>query len=147
MSIPYHTWTGRSVNWEVLCPFGCLTYSLIPKENSNFKLTPTAERGIMLGYENDFSSYHIFKLDKKKVVCVQDVKFEKFSFPGWRMEDTTEDQDASNIFDIPKNSSMYPETISFTKSQNLKAPNNQVKTTVIKEIPKAPRDINSYQLS
>ncbi|KNZ44249.1 uncharacterized protein VP01_9369g1, partial [Puccinia sorghi] len=69
MMIPYETWTGCSANLEVLRPFGFLAYILIPKERRNFKLLPTAKRGVMLGYENNFS-YRIFKTDKRKVIRV-----------------------------------------------------------------------------
>ncbi|KNZ51239.1 DEHA2D06061p protein, partial [Puccinia sorghi] len=74
--IPFHTWTGCSFNWEVLRPFGYLIYSLIPKERRNFKLNPTVERGIMLGSENDFSSYCIFRLEERKVVRSSDHQVE-----------------------------------------------------------------------
>ncbi|KNZ50663.1 DEHA2D06061p protein, partial [Puccinia sorghi] len=100
-------------------PFGCLTYSLIPKERRNFKLNPTAERGIMLGYENNFSSYCIFKLEERNVVRVCDIKFDKFTFPG-----TTEEEEISKIFDAP-------------------SCDHQVEKGGPEEIPKAPRDILS----
>lgn len=40
-----------------------------------------AEKGIMLGYENNFTSYCILKLESKKVVWVRDVKFNMHVFP------------------------------------------------------------------
>ncbi|KNZ50320.1 uncharacterized protein VP01_448g1 [Puccinia sorghi] len=74
MRIPYQTWTGRKINLNVLRPFGCLVYSLIPMERRQFKLNPTAEKGIMLGYENDFSSYRILKLNDKRIVRKHSLK-------------------------------------------------------------------------
>ncbi|KNZ58804.1 hypothetical protein VP01_185g6 [Puccinia sorghi] len=62
-------WTGRSVNLNVLRPFGCLTYSLIPKEKQVFKLHPTAEKGIMLGYDNDFSSSNLQIRKQESGLC------------------------------------------------------------------------------
>ncbi|PLW34182.1 hypothetical protein PCASD_13301 [Puccinia coronata f. sp. avenae] len=58
MKVPYETWTGRTANLDVLQPFGCLTYVLIPKEKREFKLNPTAEKGIMIG--SDSSCQDIF---------------------------------------------------------------------------------------
>jgi hypothetical protein len=49
MKIPYKIWTGRDVNLEILQPFGCLGYTLIPKDMRTFKIFPTASKGIMLG--------------------------------------------------------------------------------------------------
>jgi hypothetical protein len=49
MKIPYKIWKGRDVNLEILRPFGCLGYTLIPKDMRTFKLFPTASKGIMLG--------------------------------------------------------------------------------------------------
>ncbi|KAH9458192.1 hypothetical protein Pst134EB_033400 [Puccinia striiformis f. sp. tritici] len=92
-NIPYETWTGRKVNLQVLRPFGCSTYSLIPKERRTFKLLPTAERGIMLGYENDFSSYRIYKLAAKKVFSVRNVKFNEAVFPGLVGQPSITDED------------------------------------------------------
>lgn len=41
-----------------------------------------AEHGIMLGYENDFSSYRILKLESRKIVQVRNFKFYEYIFPG-----------------------------------------------------------------
>jgi hypothetical protein len=73
MKIPYETWTGRKPNLDVLRPFGCLTYVLIPQELRTFKLFSTADKGLFLGYENDFSSYRVYKLNERKVVRVRNI--------------------------------------------------------------------------
>ncbi|KNZ60301.1 uncharacterized protein VP01_1576g3 [Puccinia sorghi] len=93
MKVPYQVWTGRSIDLNVLRPFGCLTYSLIPKERREFKLDPTAEKGIMLGYENDFSTYRVLKLKDKKIVSVRNVKCEEFNFPGLKEEPTAKNRE------------------------------------------------------
>ncbi|KNZ58954.1 uncharacterized protein VP01_1827g4 [Puccinia sorghi] len=98
MKIPYQIWTGQSVNLDVLRPFGCLTYLLIPKEHRVFKLNPTAEKGIMLGYENEFSSYWILKLEDKKIIRVRNVKFEEFTFPGLKEGNSEDGGRASDVF-------------------------------------------------
>ncbi|KNZ50716.1 DEHA2G11539p protein [Puccinia sorghi] len=107
-SIPYNTWTGRSVNWDILRTFGFLTYPLIPNEIRNFKLNRTAERGKILGYKNKFSSYCILNLEARKVVRIRDVKFEEFTFPGLNQVKNPEELDAYKIFDWPKRTLEQP---------------------------------------
>jgi hypothetical protein len=87
MIIPYEIWTGRKANLDVLRPFGCLTYLLIPKERRTFKLFPTAEKGLLLGYKNDFSSYRIYKLNERKVVKVRNITFDEANFPGLKEQE------------------------------------------------------------
>ncbi|PLW26249.1 hypothetical protein PCANC_26631 [Puccinia coronata f. sp. avenae] len=108
MRIPYNVWTGKSVSLDVLRPFGCRTYSLIPKEKREFKLNPTAEPGIMLGYENDFSTYRIYKLNKKIVVCTRDVKFDESVFPG--LGGNHDIQPSDDIFDVSNHQEPAPNT-------------------------------------
>ncbi|KAI7951517.1 hypothetical protein MJO28_007201 [Puccinia striiformis f. sp. tritici] len=93
MKIPYEIWTGQSVNLDVLRPFGCGTFSLIPTEKRKFKLLPTAERGIMLGYENDFSSYRVYKPTDRKVYRIRNVKFDENIFPGLKEHIPSEEED------------------------------------------------------
>ncbi|PLW27599.1 hypothetical protein PCASD_21002 [Puccinia coronata f. sp. avenae] len=97
MKIPYTTWTGRDASLDILRPFGSLAYMLIPKEQRTFKLFPTAEKGIMLGYENNFLSYHIYNLDEKRVVRDRNVKFDEDVFPG--LKDTNQNSSTSDVFD------------------------------------------------
>ncbi|PLW15082.1 hypothetical protein PCASD_21521 [Puccinia coronata f. sp. avenae] len=108
MRIPYNVWTGKSVSLDVLRPFGCRTYSLIPKEKREFKLNPTAEPGIMLGYENDFSTYRIYKLNKKIVVRTSDVKFDESVFPG--LGGNHNIQPSDDIFDVSNHQEPAPNT-------------------------------------
>jgi transposase InsO family protein len=54
---PYKTWFGRPCpNLSKLCAFGCLAYVLIPEQLQTSKLQPRCEKGIFLGYVNDFST-------------------------------------------------------------------------------------------
>ncbi|KAI7951918.1 hypothetical protein MJO28_007602 [Puccinia striiformis f. sp. tritici] len=111
--IPYETWTGRTCNLEVLRPFGCSTYSLIPKEQRIFKLLPTAERGIMLGYENDFSSYRVYKLATKKVFSIRNVKFDEAVFPGLVGQPSITDEDFNDMDDETQDpADVLPEPVS-----------------------------------
>jgi len=60
--IPYDMFFKRSVNLEKLRSFGCLCYVLIPDALRKSKMTTPTEKGIFLGYANDFSSYRVLKI-------------------------------------------------------------------------------------
>ncbi|KAI7960442.1 hypothetical protein MJO29_005510 [Puccinia striiformis f. sp. tritici] len=62
-------------------------------EQRKFKLLPTAERGIMLGYENDFSSYRIYKPSSRKAFRIRNVKFDETIFPGLKDHDPNPEED------------------------------------------------------
>jgi hypothetical protein len=144
MSIPYEIWTGRKVNLDVLRPFGCLIYCLIPKKRRTFKLLPTGEKGLFLGYENDFSSYRVYKLNERKFVRVRNITFDESSFPGLK-EHT--DEDTTDVFDFPSQTAPTspedPATNQFLLSNNTpisaESPNPDVSILATK----APKDISS----
>ncbi|MBW0473458.1 hypothetical protein O181_013173 [Austropuccinia psidii MF-1] len=60
--------------------FGCKVIFHIPKHQQNWKLAPTSEIGILLGF-NDESAYRILKLNDKKVYTSRHVNFFENSFP------------------------------------------------------------------
>lgn len=145
MKIPYEMWTGRTFNFELPCPFGCLSYFLIPKELHQFKLNPTAERGIMLGYENDLLLYRIFKLEDKKIMHVRNIKFEEFNFPGLKEGKLEPNQLNSNVFDVAKTPEINDEsTVNLPLGEsNNKSTKVQVKSQEVENISTARRDISS----
>ncbi|KNZ62459.1 uncharacterized protein VP01_12680g1, partial [Puccinia sorghi] len=116
----------------------------------DFKLNPTAERGIMLGYENDFSSYWILKLDDRKIVRVRNVKFEEFIFPGLNEGKILDDnRPRTEIFETVKDKS--PETLqgpidSTPLSESVNNPTAEHQDT--ESTPhKAPKEISSQILT
>lgn len=56
ISIPYEVWHNKKADLDLLRTFGFLVYALICKAQSSFKLNPTDEKELFLGYENDFST-------------------------------------------------------------------------------------------
>jgi hypothetical protein len=81
-SVPYTTWFGqRCPELSKLCAFGCLAYVLIPKQLQTSKMQPCCEKGIYLGYANDFSTYQMLKLESKVVCKARNVTFNKDFFP------------------------------------------------------------------
>jgi hypothetical protein len=141
MNIPYKIWKGSKANLDVLQPFGCLTYLLIPKEQRTFKLFPTAEKGLFLGYENNFSSYRVYKLEDRKVVRVCNITFDEFNFPGLKDQ---EDADISDVFDTPPQTIVvFSNTIQNQESENAGIPTGSDSLSPSPTISKAPRDISS----
>ena len=56
-TILYATWFGQPFKLDKLKTFGCLCYVFIPEQFRKDKLSPTAKKGIFLGYSSDFSAY------------------------------------------------------------------------------------------
>ncbi|POW21890.1 hypothetical protein PSHT_01837 [Puccinia striiformis] len=151
-TVPYTVWTGREANLEVLRPFGCSTYSLIPKEQRKFKLLPTGERGIMLGYENDFSSYRIYKPSSRKVFRIRNVRFDESTFPGLSGHAPEEDDE---LLDIPpenskKENPLLHSDVPSLQQQSLNTNTGPEESGQLNsnrgepsQPPKAPRDISS----
>jgi hypothetical protein len=79
--IPYETWYNRKFNYQKLKPFGFLAYYLKEKKFRYSKLAPTAEKGVFLGYLNDFSTYKIINL-KGSIVSTRELSFKEDYFPG-----------------------------------------------------------------
>ena len=73
---PEETFSGKKPDVGHFRIFGCLTYSYVPKESRN-KLEPTADKGIVVGYNETSKAYQICIPAKKKVVVRRDVKFEE----------------------------------------------------------------------
>ncbi|KAI7952253.1 hypothetical protein MJO29_007884 [Puccinia striiformis f. sp. tritici] len=117
-----------------------------------FKLLPTAERGIMLGYENDFSSYRIYKPSSRKAFRIRNVKFDETIFPGLKDHDPNPEEDVfeteetnDNVeVDAPVNSveleTHRPPTPVTSQPDDVESTLNEPGQNQGR---KAPRDINS----
>ncbi|MBW0479361.1 hypothetical protein O181_019076 [Austropuccinia psidii MF-1] len=57
-------------------------HNLSPHHHREWKLAPTAEEGILLGYENNNTSYCILRLRDRKVVVAKHVVFREDVFPS-----------------------------------------------------------------
>ncbi|PLW04645.1 hypothetical protein PCASD_26527, partial [Puccinia coronata f. sp. avenae] len=69
---------------------------------------PTAEKGIMVGYENDFSTYRVYKTDEQRIVQSCNIKFDEDSFPG--LKDVREENPNQDIFETANHRSTSEET-------------------------------------
>ncbi|MBW0483582.1 hypothetical protein O181_023297 [Austropuccinia psidii MF-1] len=63
-------------------PFGCQAWVKIPKNFISNKFAPKAWDGILLGYENDASSYWILRTYNQKVIVSKHVIFNEEKFPS-----------------------------------------------------------------
>ncbi|MBW0536378.1 hypothetical protein O181_076093 [Austropuccinia psidii MF-1] len=64
---PYSLWTGNPPRIKKLRVFGCRAAVSIPRSHRDWKLGPAGETGVLLGYENDNSSYRVLRLSDRKI--------------------------------------------------------------------------------
>ncbi|MBW0547402.1 hypothetical protein O181_087117 [Austropuccinia psidii MF-1] len=79
---PHYLWTGQEPRLRQLRTFGCLAFMAIPRHHRKWKLAPAGEKGILLGYENNNTSYRILRLNHKKVAITKQATFNESSFPS-----------------------------------------------------------------
>ncbi|MBW0551251.1 hypothetical protein O181_090966 [Austropuccinia psidii MF-1] len=98
---PYYLWTGQEQRLNQLRTFGCLAFMAIPKLHRSWKLAPAGERGALLGYKNNNTSYRILWLHYKKVAITKHATFDETSFPSLNQDhspaDITTDQQCFTI--------------------------------------------------
>ncbi|MBW0499248.1 hypothetical protein O181_038963 [Austropuccinia psidii MF-1] len=107
----------------------------IPKLHRSWKLAPAGERGALLGYENNNTSYRILWLHDKKVAITKHATFDETSFPSLNQDhlpaDITTDQQCFTI----------GETDSITASKEPQELNNQSPPLEMTEEPHAEEDL------
>ncbi|MBW0529849.1 hypothetical protein O181_069564 [Austropuccinia psidii MF-1] len=65
---PYSVWKGVPPQIKKLRVFGCRAVVSLTKTHCEWKLSPTGIEGILLGYENDNTSYWVLRLSDRKVI-------------------------------------------------------------------------------
>ena len=71
---PIELFLGKQINLSLLKKFGCVAYTHIPKSKCS-KLDDHSEKCIFLGYPEDKKAWHLYSLQKKKVIISTDVIF------------------------------------------------------------------------
>ncbi|MBW0511828.1 hypothetical protein O181_051543 [Austropuccinia psidii MF-1] len=61
----FFLWTGVAPKIQMMRMFGCKAFFHIPRHQHNWKLAPTGEIGILVGFTNE-SAYHILKISEKR---------------------------------------------------------------------------------
>ncbi|MBW0530092.1 hypothetical protein O181_069807, partial [Austropuccinia psidii MF-1] len=79
---PNEIWYKSKPHLNKLKPFGCQAWVKIPKDLISNKFSPKAWDGILLGYENDASSYWILRTYNQKIIVSKHVIFDEEKFPS-----------------------------------------------------------------
>ncbi|MBW0536664.1 hypothetical protein O181_076379 [Austropuccinia psidii MF-1] len=88
---PYSLWKNAPPRIKKLRVFGCRAVVLIPKHHRDWKLGPVGREGIMLGYENDNTSYRILCLSDKRIMISRHVTFDETTFPSLKGDPQPQD--------------------------------------------------------
>ena len=67
---PYEAWTGSKPDVSDLKCFGCTAYAHIPKSERK-KFDPKAMKFVFLGYGTDTKAYHLFDMERQRVIYTQ----------------------------------------------------------------------------
>ncbi|MBW0556105.1 hypothetical protein O181_095820, partial [Austropuccinia psidii MF-1] len=78
---PHALWRGSPPLIKCLKTFGFCAIITILKHHQEWKLSPAAEEGIFLGYENDNTAYRILRARDRKVIVTKHVTFHELTFP------------------------------------------------------------------
>ncbi|MBW0477124.1 hypothetical protein O181_016839 [Austropuccinia psidii MF-1] len=79
--LPLYLWTGNAPRIKHIRTFGCKVIFAIPREKQPWKLAPTGEVGILLGFNYESPAYKILKLKDNKVFSTRHVIFFENDFP------------------------------------------------------------------
>ncbi|MBW0534866.1 hypothetical protein O181_074581 [Austropuccinia psidii MF-1] len=83
---PHYLWTGQEPRLKQLRTFGCLAFMAVPRHHRKWKLAPSGEKGILLGYKNNNTSYRILRLSDKKVAITKHTTFDESCLPNMDQE-------------------------------------------------------------
>ncbi|MBW0460659.1 hypothetical protein O181_000374 [Austropuccinia psidii MF-1] len=90
---PLRLWTGSSPKIKNLRTFGCKVVFAVPKQKRPWKLAPTGEMGILLGFDYESPAYRVLRLSDKKVFITRHVIFFENEFPSLRKQTPQSDED------------------------------------------------------
>lgn len=102
---PYELWHKKQPDISHLRVFGEEVYTHIPKEKRQ-KWDPKAERGLLVGYDEETKGYRIWFQQRMQVRICRDVKF-----TCHRSYEEKNEDDNYTLLEIPKEASMSQETM------------------------------------
>lgn len=79
---PEQVFTGKWPNLSYLRTFGCDSYVFIPKEDMKSKLSPRANKCVLLGYDEQLKVFHCYNPKTRKITISRNVVFDKQRFGG-----------------------------------------------------------------
>jgi hypothetical protein len=80
-SSPSQLFLKISLRPDFFKPFGCKAWAFKPKVKRDNKFDAISWEGTLVGYENDYLSYQIFKHNDKQFELTREVQFDERSFP------------------------------------------------------------------
>ncbi|MBW0505319.1 hypothetical protein O181_045034 [Austropuccinia psidii MF-1] len=80
--------TAPFKNWYHQKPFRCKAWIRIPPQLRTQKFPPVSWEGVLLGYENNGSSYKLLRSRDQEVVISRHVVFDKTTFPSISSQNT-----------------------------------------------------------
>ncbi|MBW0492722.1 hypothetical protein O181_032437 [Austropuccinia psidii MF-1] len=129
---PHFLWTNSSFKLAKLQTFGCQAIVHSLKRQWDWKLAPSAQEGVLLGFENGNMAYQILRLSDLKVAVTRNVTFNKKVFPiiaggkqspTWSIEDEYTNQGSSLLTEPAGNSaSADTETVENQHSDHSEVP-------------------------
>jgi transposase InsO family protein len=79
---PFELWTKSSAPIHRIRTFGCKAFINVPKDDRTWKLGTKGDIGILIGFENDGSTFRILRLRDRKLVRTRHARFDETSFPS-----------------------------------------------------------------
>jgi transposase InsO family protein len=95
---PYELWTKSSAPIHRIRTFGCKAFINVPKEDRTWKLGNKGDIGILIGFENDGSTFCILRLCDRKLVRTRHARFDENSFPSLSDHTAFSDTENKEIF-------------------------------------------------
>ncbi|MBW0508535.1 hypothetical protein O181_048250 [Austropuccinia psidii MF-1] len=78
---PYQLWSNNPPRLSRLRIFGCRAVIFNLKSRCSWKLAPPGQEGVLLGFENENTSYQILRLSDLKVIVTRNATFNEKVFP------------------------------------------------------------------
>lgn len=104
---PYELWYGKTVKVDHLRVMGTPCYVHVPKEKRQ-KWDRKAEKGVLVGYVDDMSSYRVWIRERNEVIISHDVTFQGESLCASMQEVDSDASDAQNEELVPMDSAPEP---------------------------------------
>jgi hypothetical protein len=73
---PHELWYGKTVKVDHLRVMGTPCYVHVPKKRKATKWDRKAEKGVLVGYVDDMSSYRVWIRERNEVIISHDVTFQ-----------------------------------------------------------------------
>ena len=108
---PFEHWFGKKPNLKMQRVFGCLCFY---KEPSMPKFEPQTNKGILLGYDDDLTSYCIMNMSTRRIIFTREAKFDENNYPQLESHTVNNEIDYDDDYLPPKTKSVPAHPIKMT---------------------------------